>query len=892
MRKFTSLMLMLLCAVTAWAGPTDLPEITTDLENPIYYTIYNTRSGSTNSGDRVWGLGGLIYYAGDEVGLKDAVDNITSLDNKYKFYFTGSHDALYIHNAATGKKLASLSSWTEEGTAWAVGVSPKGNGLAFGPQGGLNSNNCWNEKNYATDASVSDFTTWSANDDGSIFVVEPVSEHKFPETDKFYTIECPLFYNVQGEAKGLYVDTDGSIKWNTVDLTNKNFYWVPTIKDGYVVLKNVGTSTYLGAGTMSEDETPCYITPLGSNQFGIKGDNYVIHANGHGNGAYESGSLADWANNANTASAWSFVEREDPDAITEVTIVYNFVYEGETKYSQTYNTIVGQEYLAISVTFPFGVSAVKPEGTICADDIEVIDGVNTITKEITLNISLPFEYADNYDNINKWYFLQFHATSKNYLYYGGSADVLDASKTTFDAEDDNYYWGFVGNPFDGYTVVNRGAGADKALNAGESGAIVGDEAQVMTLTASSHAEDGFFMQNLTGSYTQRFNKQNNKVVYWSGADAGSTFMTEDPDEALVALVNDFKTYASSGLGYVGGYTVDKADAINAIETYADMKAFKAANTPITFDESKYYRIQNVYRTTFISVTGTDRVLKAEDKANVSQLWQIENGTTDGKYFIKSPNAGYMQAVGTNALAENGAEFNISSFGEGYGQYAIKSDNNMLAGINASTLGTWWNGTIDSDMSYRFIETTDVEINIDEFASIYLPFAVEVEGATAYAIEETNSTHAILAEKADIPANQGAILAGNGTAKLNIINDATSDWTNNMLKGSTIDTYVEGPAYVLGTVNDVTGLYKAKLKRNENGEEGTTHFKNNANKAYLVVEGASESVSYGLRLPGATGIEEVVVENGVKAIYDLTGRRVESVTVPGIYIVNGKKVLVK
>ena len=44
--------------------------------------------------------------------------------------------------------------------------------------------------------------------------------------------------------------------------------------------------------------------------------------------------------------------------------------------------------------------------------------------------------------------------------------------------------------------------------------------------------------------------------------------------------------------------------------------------------------------------------------------------------------------------------------------------------------------------------------------------------------------------------------------------------------------------------------------------------------------------------GESSIEDVVVENGDKAIYDLTGRRVENVTKAGIYIVNGKKVLVK
>ena len=43
----------------------------------------------------------------------------------------------------------------------------------------------------------------------------------------------------------------------------------------------------------------------------------------------------------------------------------------------------------------------------------------------------------------------------------------------------------------------------------------------------------------------------------------------------------------------------------------------------------------------------------------------------------------------------------------------------------------------------------------------------------------------------------------------------------------------------------------------------------------------------------TGIGEVKSENGeLKAIYDLTGRKINEITKAGIYIVNGKKVLVK
>ena len=55
-----------------------------------------------------------------------------------------------------------------------------------------------------------------------------------------------------------------------------------------------------------------------------------------------------------------------------------------------------------------------------------------------------------------------------------------------------------------------------------------------------------------------------------------------------------------------------------------------------------------------------------------------------------------------------------------------------------------------------------------------------------------------------------------------------------------------------------------------------------------------AASYSFRFgEGTTGIDEIT-ENREQstAIYDLTGRRVEAITAPGIYVVNGRKVLVK
>ena len=45
--------------------------------------------------------------------------------------------------------------------------------------------------------------------------------------------------------------------------------------------------------------------------------------------------------------------------------------------------------------------------------------------------------------------------------------------------------------------------------------------------------------------------------------------------------------------------------------------------------------------------------------------------------------------------------------------------------------------------------------------------------------------------------------------------------------------------------------------------------------------------------GETAIENIVVENAVvEGIFDMQGRKIEAITAPGLYIINGKKVLVK
>ena len=61
--------------------------------------------------------------------------------------------------------------------------------------------------------------------------------------------------------------------------------------------------------------------------------------------------------------------------------------------------------------------------------------------------------------------------------------------------------------------------------------------------------------------------------------------------------------------------------------------------------------------------------------------------------------------------------------------------------------------------------------------------------------------------------------------------------------------------------------------------------------YFQVAGLKNPTAY--EFTGATGIGKLESENNnARLIYDLTGRKVEVITAPGIYIVNGKKVFVK
>ena len=191
------------------------------------------------------------------------------------------------------------------------------------------------------------------------------------------------------------------------------------------------------------------------------------------------------------------------------------------------------------------------------------------------------------------------------------------------------------------------------------------------------------------------------------------------------------------------------------------------------------------------------------------------------------------------------------------------------------------------------ENESNEPDSETWGSLYLPKAIDIPGdVKAYIVTGTGSDYVSLNQiTGALPANTGIIYNGAWTPDLfaEVVNDE-ADVTGNLLEGSVAATYITEEAYVLAKVDGEVGFYKAQM----NQLEGTA-FLNNANKAYLPVSALPAAVQgangFKFRFE-TTGVEQVEVAKGVKAIYDLSGRKVNDMKAPGLYIVNGKKVLVK
>lgn len=187
---------------------------------------------------------------------------------------------------------------------------------------------------------------------------------------------------------------------------------------------------------------------------------------------------------------------------------------------------------------------------------------------------------------------------------------------------------------------------------------------------------------------------------------------------------------------------------------------------------------------------------------------------------------------------------------------------------------------------------NVSANIATYSS---PFPVKLpDGVDAYIAKQEGENNVVLQKiTGALPANTGVILSSE-TAKKDCIPTvrtietlATVNTADNMLKpttGSAVDSNVN--AYILSQDNG-TAVFKKLMS-------GASNRKIKQYKAYLELNGSQSAQLMNFAFAGSdlTGIQNVT-ETSAKSntAYDLAGRKVGKLQ-KGIYIVNGKKVIVK
>ncbi len=397
---------------------------------------------------------------------------------------------------------------------------------------------------------------------------------------------------------------------------------------------------------------------------------------------------------------------------------------------------------------------------------------------------------------------------------------------------------------------------------------------------------------------------------------------------IAAALSNFTTLQGSATNelelYLAGVTEEQiVDAKTAIETAVnaakpninmpkDGEAFVLMN--VHEKNQKALQVDVVTWSTCLYSDCNTAVIEDVDLSFVYICKKME----DGQYALASNTGKYLafKGISSNTASANGNKGYTDAYdetfshltieaGQRFGCFAIKGHETgrQIYFVRYNGEGDVFNQSTGqvalSDQNYssdfRFIEypsypnvvtmnaAAGIE-NVDYIATFSAPFATVLpEGVRAYYATEDAAEGSISLIEAvgAIPANQGVLLTAataDAVTMLPATTETVADLTANKL-GNTAGAAAEINGYILTKKNDKVAFYAVS----DNNTLGM-------NKAYLPALNPG-SVLY-LNFGGeTTGIEGVEAENGTQVIFDLSGRRVQKAQ-KGLYIINGKKVVVK
>ena len=497
------------------------------------------------------------------------------------------------------------------------------------------------------------------------------------------------------------------------------------------------------------------------------------------------------------------------------------------------------------------------------------DGV----KEVPYEWTGPFQLTTDVNNPSLY-----HLRSARYSYYvhapyQGEVGGTFAHNGTLNATSARDAWFFTGDPFGGievhtYTNPTEGLSSTWTLAATPSKLIPRSAPDITTNYWSDALSSAAFGLVVPGTVeTERNSCLSESGVMWSASS-----ITTDKGCCWVVEAVDVDEIVKSGY-----YRIH-----SAAEGYTDIYMSVDEENNAMCNNRKYDKSTDMQYTAFSVEEQSDYTFHIS-----------KNG-----YYLKGANS-----ATTNS--EEAANCNIA-YNSTYNAFTIQIASGSSGYANIDTwstdLAAW---SIEARSTWIIEPMVSVTLNTvgdNSYATFYYDRDVQTDANTkAYYITEVANEYAQLTEVGNeghnIPAYTAVVLVNSAKANSALF-EVTSGFSSvvskdaNLLKGTlismTLDLSDDTNYYSMGRKDGKIGFYKF-----DNNDEYTIQL--GANKAYLEYAFPNSIKGFILDFDDITGIKAIDggqrTMDGAGEVYDLSGRRV-SKPVHGIYIKNGKKVLVK
>lgn len=407
------------------------------------------------------------------------------------------------------------------------------------------------------------------------------------------------------------------------------------------------------------------------------------------------------------------------------------------------------------------------------------------------------------------------------------------------------------------------------------------------------------------------------IILWSAAAGASrwtfTEVSDDDFNTYAALPSShISTLVNNAMNFLGLDVATEKAALQDNPTYENYLTYY--NKVKAGTDNQYVRLQCAKsgNTRFMGLndahTEVNALVASTQKTNLSNIWKLvpiegEDGyklmnANTGTYITNIQNAvdGASKPNPTLTDYTNGYKFTFTLKNETNGNWNVIDGNNNK--LNAETDGriNYW--TSDANAGWYIFKATDIEVALHElgdasYASLYLPYSISaVSNAEAYVANNAAANNTLVMQTTSdggFAANQGVVLVSDtkaSTATLTLGENTNTSLLSGTNQPVTLTDETRANYLVFGPKDGATNTVGFWTP-------ATTITSIAANRAFYQSE-SGQAVALVFNGSVIEGINNIVdVKNNANApIYDLMGRRVNNTMKHGVYIQNGKKMIVK